>query len=487
MKIWYFLFFLLINFSLCKVVFANQLTVPTPTLPKAQLPWKTNDVFSINLIGQIHKQLFKLDSFGSPVPDLLKDFNYDSQKLFFSFELKDMIFHNGVKLTSWHVKKSLEAAISEKMAGNSDLSCIVGYLDYLNGINGDIKGIKVKNFNFFAIKLNCPILSLPKLLTDLRFSIIESFNNPQVGLGPYKVIPSFKNQFLIESRNGNAFFKKVVFDLKKINDFKQTSNEKYQAHIFYPESSEIKDRTLRQYNLKKLPSRSLKNYILGINPRKLNLLDRRAIAKKINRQSIINNCFPDQALNNNLVPTGFPGYIPVKFNINYSEKRNRNTPQNIRVLIARGVGREECLKKVIQDNLMKGNNRTVVEIEIVETNDVFNAWKMNKVDIIFLYLEAELALDMLQFYLPNKGLHFGASDLNKKQLAILENYNKSSDLRSKTKYYQDLHREILVQATAVPLFLKKDYLILSKSLTTKGPGLHGPTFTRFIDLHEMTK
>lgn len=461
-----------------------ELIIPTPTLPKVRLPWETDDVFSINLLAQIHRCLFSLDYDGNLANDIIDEFNYDKAKLEYQFKIIDICFHNGSKLTTIDIKTSIEHAIRKCLAGNAELSSIIGFQKFIDKESSNISGIIVKSNNEFNICLEKEVKTLPRLLADLRFSIVKDITSPSIGLGQYKVSKESESELELNSTSEAVFYKKITYTKQcvSLNNIQLNKNERY-IDIFSP-FAKIDSKELDHSGLKQIKLDSLKNYMIAVNPRSLSLSKRLFVKDCINRENIIENCYKNESINNNIIPSGLMGHISENFDIDYKTTSDQNIEIDklLNVLIINGVGNEQSIKQEFEEQL-KGKN-IQHSVKICDTDKVINQWMSGDVDIIFLYCEAELGLDMMQFYLPNNGLNFGPLEFDDELKYYYDKYMKSSSLEVKSKEAKKLQKEILKNATVLPLFLKKDQVIISKEIKNFKTKINGPTFIKFKDLYE---
>lgn len=479
-KIIFFLAFLSSN------VFAKinirTLYVPMPDLPVSIDPIKSLDVFSNNLIRQIHRGLFKITKSGLPEPDLISSFKIDKSGLLYSFQLAENKFSNDISLESTHVKQSIERAIRSKFNGYQRLSCLKGFKNILNGKTSELNGIKILNKKEFLLDLNCKITRLPYILSDLKLSIILNDTAPEIGLGPYKLIKrSDKNvDLVLVSETSENIFSQISYikRTEKEIDTEIKNNPEMNFLIFsYSNISNIVDK-----NLKFETMRSWSNYLVAINSNRIkSKKQRNEIVRLIKRDELVKVCYPGNTVDNNIIPFGFRGYVK-DFNYELLKENKNEKKSNLHsnVVIINGVGSEECIKKNLHVQL--GSNS---KIEIQSAEVAINDWIKNKTDIIFFYLESELNLDVFQFLTLESDFFLGdKSDKSiQMDLDVLQNLD---NLTEYNKIATEFQKKIILNGLLVPLFIPRSKIIYSSTIDLPDFGMIPPTYINFSELKFKT-
>lgn len=471
----------LFSIVFCTVSFANELIVPTPELPSTFDPVKSLDVYSNSAIRQIHRSLFKLSSSGEPVPDLIETFNLDSNGKSYSFTISKMIFSDGTVLSPTHIIKSLERALEYKVNGFQKFACIKGFKKFLSKQKPNLEGLQYTSATGFSISLDCKIPRLPYLLADLRYAIVRSDTYPQIGLGDFKIQENKnlnKNKIELNSINKNNHFSKIIYLKSSIADsIDLLLDESKNVFIYnYNFSPQQKSRMKDKVNLFEM--RSWTNYFIAVNSGKVsNSIDRAQLLKSVDKEDLVNNCYPGENIDDNIFPYGFPGYI--KGYQRKSEKPDLNAKsynRKITITIFNGVGQESCVKQYLEKKLGKE-----FAIEIVATDKGISKWIQKRTDMIFFFLESELNLDVSQFFALDAEFFLGAKKDNR-TFKLIEKLNASEDANGFRKLAVELQNSILDQNLILPLFIPKTQIAFSRHLMMPELGMIPPTYLMFRDI-----
>lgn len=470
-------FFIITTIFITNITFSNELIVPTPELPTTYDPIKSLDVYSNSAIRQIHKSLFKLNSSGEPIPDLVKNFEISSDGLIYTFTLTDSYFSNSKKLHSLHIVNSLQRAIRNKVNGFQKLSCINGYSNFVSKKNIALDGVKIINDSVVSIFLNCKINRFPYLLADLRYAIIYSNSQPSVGLGDYKVAQTPEKsprEIILESVDKNATFKKITYIKATTEDainllLDSTKN----VFLFsYKINQKNKERLLDKANIFEM--RSWTNYFLALNSaRNPYSHDRENIISSVDKETLIQNCYNDESTDDNIFPYGFPGYVK---NFKKNKKKKSILQKKITITVFNGVGNEDCLKNNLSTQLGKN-----VKIEIVSTEQGIEKWIKNKTDAIIFFLESELSLDVSQFFALDAEFFLGRKN-DKKTLDLVKILFSSENPTVFRNTAIKLQNRVLDQNLLLPLFIPKTQIFSSRKIRIPDLGMIPPTYLTFKNL-----
>lgn len=465
----------------CNVSFSNELIVPTPELPSTFDPVKSLDVYSNSAVRQIHRTLFKLNSSGEPVSDLIENFNVDSSGKLYSFTLTNVHFSDGTSLSATHVTKSLERALVNRVSGFKKFSCLRGFKNFLSNRKGRLEGLQAKSPTHFSIRLDCQIPRLPYLLADLRFAIIKSETAPDIGLGDFKILKprsSKKNTIELKSTNKNTTFSKILYlKASTAESIDLLSDHTKNVFVYnYSYSSEQKNKIEKKTNLFEM--RSWTNYFVAINGVKIpNSVDRAQILNTIDKKALVSTCYPGENTDDNIFPYGFPGYIK-GYQKNF-EKRVANPKKfnkKFTVTILNGVGQEDCLKHYLEEKLGKE-----FAIDIVATDKGISKWIQNTTDIIVFFLESELNLDVSQFFALDAEFFLGTKK-DGRIFKLIEKLNSSDDASEFHKMALALLNSVHDQNLLLPLFIPKTQIAFSRHLTMPELGIIPPTYLMFKDI-----
>lgn len=470
----FFIFYFSIGFS-------SELIVPTPELPSTFDPVKSLDVYSNSAIRQIHRSLFKLSSSGEPVPDIIEDFNLDSSGKLYSFTISKLQFSDGTILSSMHVIKSLERALINKVNGFQKFSCIKGFKTFLNKQKVTLDGLGHKSETSFSIVLDCKIPRLPYLLADLRYAIVKSEKYPDIGLGDFRIQDLEKlkkNTVELESIAKNSKLSKIVYLKSSISDSMDLLLDETKNVFVYSYNFSPKQKNRMEGKAKLFEMRSWTNYFIAVNSENIsNPNDRAYLLKTIDKETLVNNCYPGENADDNIFPYGFPGYIK-----GYQRKSERTSispkrfNKRITITIFNGVGQENCIKHYLEKKLGKE-----FFIEIVATDNGISKWVQKRTDIIVFFLESELNLDVSQFFSLDAEFFLGARNDNR-TFKLIEKLNSSKDATEFRKLAVEFQNSILNQNLILPLFIPKTQIAFSQNLTMPELGMIPPTYLMFKDI-----
>lgn len=156
-------------------------------------PHKMEDAYSMMIVTQLYRGLFRFNASGDTMPDLVESWNESKDKKTYRFKLKESTFSNGEKITATHVVYSF-ARIFILEAG------IAADIDYIKGVSQFIKSKDIKDLGIKAISENEVEFELvqPSALFLKHLAVTDCavmpFNNlksvtdaPPAYSGPYKV------------------------------------------------------------------------------------------------------------------------------------------------------------------------------------------------------------------------------------------------------------------------------------------------------------
>lgn len=470
-------------------VASSDLTIvfPTPELPTEVDPAVSVDVFSNHALIQMHRSLFKLNSDGVPLPDLVLSFDLDNAGKRLTIILADNRFSDGSKLSAKDVKASLERAIGLKTNGFNKYAGLIGYDTFISGNSATVSGIKVVSDKSMVFEFNKMSSKFIFALADLRFAIIKSIGGNILGLGDFMQSKTKTGNFVeLERKKGQETFNRIRYVKVKSEEMGPVFRDnKYVASIFSPGFASMDKPEFNKYS-DTYKLRSWKNYIIVLNSKRIKDADiRRAIFTAIDRDKIVQNCFPGEKIDNNILPVGFPGYTR-NLKISKSPLAKKLALPKLKLAIFDGVGSEKCLADTIGACVNRSGQ--TAKIEVMRTTDATRAWSANELDGIVLYLESELNMDMLQFF--SEDADFTMGPRGDKFLGVqIKKLTQATDLSVYADTAKAIQTYLLENAFVLPLFIPKDRILLSKGLKLKKPGIVPPTYFtleefQVRDIHE---
>ncbi len=443
---------------------------PVPSLPYDTNPITAIDIYSINMIYHIHKTLFKSRD-GEVIPELAKTFSVSQDKTVYSIQLKELNFHNGKKVTSQDCIKSLERAIKSKVLSYDKLSIIKGFSDFINNKRANITGFIATSSNSFDIFLNQPQPNLLHALTEFRYSIVPADGDHKIGTGDYK-LQTINHNVVILSRvalNKSSIPQKIIY--KQSNE--TTAIEKFNAAEFHD---------LFAYSIDYNQLKQLKNnphffslqipriFSLMLNSTTLKTEDRYSVKKILNKEAIINNCYPNNTATQDIIPRGFLGHLNKKHNrINTNLNIKKYQLPNLTIAIAIGVGNEECIQETLSHNFKSAS------IQIMPMDQILDKWNSKTIDIFFGFIEADNTLDIFQLFNPLASFSLGCKN-DKTIIDKLQKYTLENDPSKKHNLALKLSQHILDLHTVIPIFTPEHFAVYSNKYKAFKTTIESPSF-----------
>lgn len=177
-------FLLIFHFFFSILAHSKTLEIIMPDVPSIFDPIAATDVFSLQMISQIHRGLFGITSSGTPQKILAKNVNISSNQM--KIEINKEAFSKKKNSNFEDVKFSIENAIRRKVLGFSKLRCLQGYANFIHKNTGTIEGIQILlSSKELIFKGPCNFSNVIRALADVRFSIYTRELGARYGLGRY--------------------------------------------------------------------------------------------------------------------------------------------------------------------------------------------------------------------------------------------------------------------------------------------------------------
>lgn len=443
--------------------YASVLVVRTPELPSENNPSKAYDVYSINMARQIHKTLFDIDAFGTPQPSLVSSFKVEQGGEIYKFELGVHHFSNGDRLRAIDVKESLENRILEKTPRYLSFKFVKGFEEFVQKKRKSLVGIVAKG-NMITINLERPDFKLLYALSDLRFAIVKKIDEKYLGLGDYVTLSSKHDRLVLELRRKHKGVTQVVYTTKCYTP------ENTKAHIIHLFGYRKK---CNKEKLKKISYLSFKDYLIHLNPDKLEYNDRKIIYQLINKQELLKLCYPNQKESLNFVPAGYAGYSKLLKKPKVEIKKQENLgKRKVKVWIAKGILNAKCVKNYLEKVLGNLN----AEIKIKETSSINKSWLRSELDVIVWYVESEQFLDHISYFTPSSSFQLGIRNMTPSLSKLL---NKSKTIKEYFSSMRNYSQKVLDSLTVIPLFKPKDFIFLSEGIKIQNSLISSPTYLNF--------
>ena len=426
---------------------------PTPVLPAILSPRIEENVFSINLSAQMHATLFRVNH-NNTYPNLVESFDVSKDQLKYTFTLKKIKFHNGVDLTSGHVKRSLESVIAVRSPGFARFNNVLGYEDFLKGGDG-LKGITIVDDRVFSVQLLKPTPDLLVTLSDLRNVNLFDENKPSIGAGPFKLVQNSQSEILLENvsqaSNQVKFLRYYQRDMPKaIADF---NSEKADDLFLYPMGiDELKGIHAAHITTTNPP----RTYVFVINSN-FSKEERAWIYERLPSYKQLNKCYPDGLPAFSLAPKGRMGYLKSE-EVGKSENKIKAPSGSLNVSISLGVGKEDCVKATIESSLAEVAQ---LSVSVNKGTRMVEKWAKNMYDIAFFYIEFDNIIDEYQFFTAESAYNFGVKKEDGFTQNVVSYYDEQDELK-RNDLAKKLNQDILSYKTLKPVFYPKQHLVYSK-------------------------
>lgn len=173
----------------------ERLSVHFPAVHLLLDPHKMEDLFSMVVVGQIHRGLLRYSPSGDVVPDLAKEWVESSDHKVYTFKLREAKFSNGQQIEARHVVMSFARIFATGAAIGADIDYIEGAPEFKRTLDLVKLGIRALSPTVVEFRLRHPSALFLKHLSvvDCAVMPLKSFNEPitfnsTTGYaGPYKV------------------------------------------------------------------------------------------------------------------------------------------------------------------------------------------------------------------------------------------------------------------------------------------------------------
>jgi ABC-type transport system substrate-binding protein len=484
----------MISFFVCQPQgFSATHRRPIPILMSETEPYKVKDIYSMSLHAQIHATLFRYDADNQPVTQLVESFHVSKDKKSYFFKLKNLQYHDGSPLEADDVKWTFERAIKSHSIGYDSFNVILGAPEFLRGQRRFISGIRVIDKTTVCFDLSKPFPKLIYSMTNIRFSIVKPHKPATNGLGEYKIINHTEKQ--IELSYQDMTIKTADFPVKIIYE-KVSEQEAIKGFI----EGKYDDLFMYNIDLQKQPELEKvgiarrvhipRTYLIFFNAKKVTKDERNVVFNRIDRQKIVDNCYPGNVVAPGIIPPGFLGYIdnssdiaPLKRTTKISAKSATSdglalkSLKKLTVAIDQTIGSANCVKQRLLIDL-KGIDE--LEIIIENTDRILKLLKQNKIDMAVAYFDALGELNSFDFFNPNLNFTFGEPG-DKKIVQFINELKSIEDpiLLQKTAIAAANH--ILEIRTALPIFHPKTLIVYSKKYLLNEWNVDSSSFISFTN------
>jgi oligopeptide transport system substrate-binding protein len=180
-------------------------------------PAVSAEATSHEYIAQIFSGLVQLDDNMEPAPDIAERWEVSQDHLTFTFYLrKDVVFHDGKKVTAADFKYSWERACAPatgSIVAGTYLGDIVGVSNVMEGKTKEISGVQVVNDYTLKVTIDAPKSYFLSKLTYPTAMVVDKDNvasgkdwwKKPNGTGPFKLKDWQENSSLVLERNNRYY------------------------------------------------------------------------------------------------------------------------------------------------------------------------------------------------------------------------------------------------------------------------------------------
>ena len=352
--------------------YASTLNLSISSSPSRLNPILANDSASSEISDWLFNGLFKYDKDGNPKTDLAASYKFESKTKLIIKLKKDVLWHDGTKLTSKDVIFTYNAILNPKV---------------FNSIKSNYKNVKsvkaldeysieviYKKAYFKALEIWMVGLLPYHLLKDEKNLMTSSFNKAPIGTGPYKIKEFKVGQDIILYANDNYFEGRPKIDTLLFKFLPDTNTsflflkqEKIDLAGLTPlqVNRQINDKFKKQYTIVEKPSFGYS--YLGFNLKNEKFKDiriRKALSFGINRQELVDILFfgHGQVANGPFLPNSFAyndKVKPIQQNQDLAKKLlkeagyDENNPFSFEVVTNTGNDRRINAAQILQYQLNK--------------------------------------------------------------------------------------------------------------------------------------
>jgi len=272
-------------------------------------PAINNSAEDVRFLSNLHTGLLSYSDTGEVLPSIAKSWHVEDDNLTWVFNLRnDAKFHNGKKITAYHVKQSLERILSPKLKSPNTwfIDYIEGAKEFMEGRAREVSGIRVLNDYRLSIKLSAPFNGFLLHLANPCCAVLdpEEFEKGNiVGCGPY-MIESFEDNTYRLIANKDYIGGRPYCDVVEVvNGDENVSdnfiNKKYDFHIIQRKKELDAIRGTDYYKRFKVYNVIGTNYIgfnMNSKSQYMKKRVRQAIAHAINKKRIVEEFYGELAV-----------------------------------------------------------------------------------------------------------------------------------------------------------------------------------------------
>ena len=461
------------------------------------------------IVDIIYETLFDIDNEGNYKPTLAEKYDISDNKKSITFYLrKGVKWHSGNEFTAYDVKFTLEyIALMDRGRLFSNISCIKGIDEFLNGLSDTIQGITI--INDYTIKITAEdeyAHLFEKLGTQIpifsKYDKIDINSNGEkneavfkypIGTGKYVFEKYVEGQYVLLKKNmeywcKNSDIDNIMFKAIGVSSSYDLSNEE-DIDIFYETAltvNEINEYKRTNKKVCKLPVEEYACVLLNNENKYLkNPNFRKGLMYSINREEIKNSisnqntnivntaCLSDQMIYSKLNLNSYNYNVDIGKlhfkkcpNLNYN-KEFLVDENNDKIEFVLLYNRNDKIKRVLPSLLKENLSKVGIELitECVTEAEMLRRVKIGDYDMAITYLDSNI-FNLVQYFHSNsieKGENFSKFS-NDKINMLLSNMEKYSNPGYNEKIYLDTLNILNYELPVLFLFEVNKYCIISSEV-----------------------
>lgn len=434
-------------------------------------PAVTNVMETLRFLNNIHTGLLTISDTGDVLPSIAKNWHVEDDNLTWIFNLRnDATFHNGKKVTAYDVKYSLERLLSPKLSSPNTwfIDYIEGAKKFMEGMESEVKGIKVLDEYRLSIKLESPFAGFLLLLSHGCCSVMDAEELKKgnfVGCGPYVLDSYNDDEYHLVAHDNYLGGKPYCDEVEvKVGDKDALDNFINGKYDFYIIQNKKEYETIRSHELGKNMSFvdlvgtfyvgfKLKNTSSPYTQKRM----RQAINYAINKKRIIDEIFGGLATTAKcIVPPGIIPYDHVE-GYEYSPEKAKRIIREEGIDLTRplvflsGENPHPMLKLVEEDLKAVG---ITCKYKKVSREELSRAHELQEgYDMYFSGWYAD-TLDPSSFikplFMPGNQTNLSAYE-NEQVVELVEKATQMANPKKRDEIYMEIQRIISEDAPNVPI------------------------------------
>jgi ABC-type transport system substrate-binding protein len=304
----------------------NPLRIALPDVELTIDPHAMEDAYSMLLVLQVHRGLFRYSPEGDVLPDLVESWEERDGGRRYLFRLRDATFSDGTKITSVHVVHSLARIFERGASIGADIEAIKGAKTFRSTKRLADLGVRAVSTRVVELELERPSSLILKQLAAADCAILRLDGDSPVegtlpatapGAGPYKVTTWGAAKIILEkwrpdhldSEAPPAHIEVTVGGKSALEQALADTNDVLDWDVLDEKTTHsLKTKGWRAY----VTDLTLERFVI-LNPARIPLEVRRYLFKKTDQQALakaVGKSSVSPAYG--VIPSGVPGALDAK-------------------------------------------------------------------------------------------------------------------------------------------------------------------------------